>query len=448
MTEVRPIVTELLGQLGSSREARQYLEQFSRVTESRFAVIKVGGGVLAEELVALASALAFLHRLGLYPIVLHGAGPQLDQALAAAGVDTVKRDGLRVTTEEVMAIARPVIYRENARLVDALERLGVRARGLLHGVFECDFEDRDRLGLVGRVQSVQLESIRSAVDSGALPVVACLGETPSGQVMNINADIATRELVWTIEPFKIIFLTPTGGLLDRNGRIISAISLTQDYDQLIAQPWVHSGMQLKLAQIHDTLAPLPPSASVSITSSAKLTRELFTHTGAGTLVRKGERIGWIEHIDQDQWMRLETLLEASFERTLRPDWLEDRCVSGLLWADSGRAAALIVEGLDGLPYLDKIVVTPEARGEGLGAALWQALRQRFPAMYWRARINNPIASWYFQQARTSYRQDPWVIYTIGVDDQHVTRLVSDAAGRDSGWQAKVSPSTLDAEQEH
>ncbi|MEM7053508.1 MAG: acetylglutamate kinase [Pseudomonadota bacterium] len=434
MTEVRPIVTELLGQLGSSREARQYLEQFSRVNESRFAVVKVGGGVLAEELDELAGALAFLHQLGLYPIVLHGAGPQLNQALAEAGIETQKHNGLRVTTEEVMAVARPVIYRENARLVDALEHLGVRARGLLHGVFECNFEDREKLGLVGKVEQIDLNPIRSAVGSGALPVVACLGETRSGQVMNINADIATRELVWAIEPFKIIFLTPTGGLLDRNSRVISAISLSDDYEELIQQPWVHSGMQLKLTQIHETLAPLPASASVSITSSAKLTRELFTHTGAGTLIRKGERIEWFESLNETQIHRFEPLLETSFNRTLRDNWLQSRNVRGLLMAESGRAAALIVNGKDDLPYLDKIVVTPEARGEGLGAALWQALRQRFPAMYWRARINNPIAGWYFQQARTSHRQDPWVIFTIGVDnDAQVSGLVADAAGRDSGW---------------
>lgn len=434
MTEVRPIVTELLGQLGSSREARQYLEQFSRVNESRFAVVKVGGGVLAEDLDALVAALAFLHRLGLYPIVMHGAGPQLDRALAEAGIETLKRDGLRVTSEEVMAIARPVIYRENAKLVDALERHGVRARGLLHGVFECDFADRERLGLVGEVADVHLEPVRGAVQAGALPVVACLGESRSGQVMNINADIATRELVWAIKPYKIIFLTPTGGLLDENGRIISAISLTNDYEGLIAQSWVHSGMQLKLAQIRDMLEPLPASASVSITSAEKLTRELFTHTGAGTLVRKGEQIEWYERIPDDRRSALEALLEAAFDRKLRADWLEGRPVRGLLMAESGRAAALILEGADGVPYLDKIVVTPEARGEGLGAALWQALRARCPAMYWRARINNPIAGWYFQQAETSHRRDQWVVYTIGIEDYgQMERLVKDAAARDSGW---------------
>ena len=434
MAEVRPIVTELLGQLGSSREARQYLEQFSKVNESRFAVVKVGGGVLAEELDELAAALAFLHQLGLYPIVLHGAGPQLDQALAEAGIETQKNNGLRVTTEEVMAVARPVIYRENARLVDALEKLNVRARGILHGVFNCDFEDRETLGLVGKVETIDLNPMRSAVSAGALPVVACLGETPSGQVLNINADIATRELVWAIEPFKIIFLTPTGGLLDRNDRVISAISLSDDYEDLIQQPWVHSGMQLKLTQIHETLAPLPASASVSITSSAKLTRELFTHTGAGTLIRKGERIEWFDSLDSDQLGRLEPLLETSFGRMLREDWLQSRDVRGLLMAESGRAAALIVNGKKGMPYLDKIVVTPEARGEGLGAALWQSLRQRFPAMYWRARINNPIAGWYFQQARTTHRNEPWVVFTIGIDDDAVvSELVADASGRDSGW---------------
>jgi len=438
MSEVRPIVTELLGQLGSSREARQYLEQFSRVNEARFAVVKVGGGVLADNLDNLVAALTFLHRLGLYPIVLHGAGPQLDQALAEAGIETLKRGGLRVTSEEVMAIARPVIYQENAKLVDALERHGVRARGLLHGVFECDFADREKLGLVGEVADVHLDSVHRSVSAGALPVVASLGESRAGQVMNINADIATRELVWAIKPYKIIFLTPTGGLLDENGRIISAISLTNDYEGLVAQSWVHSGMQLKLAQIRDMLDPLPASASVSITSAEKLTRELFTHTGAGTLVRKGEQIEWYEQIPAARRAELEALLEAAFDRQLRPDWLEGRPVLGLLLAQSGRAAALIVEGADGVPYLDKIVVTPEARGEGLGAALWQALRARAPAMYWRARINNAIAGWYFQQAEASHRCGQWVVYTIGIEDfTQLERLVADAAARDSGWQGEI-----------
>lgn len=439
---VRPIVVELLGQLGSSREAQQYLEQFSQVNESHFAVIKVGGGILAEQLDELAAALGFLHRLGLYPIVLHGAGQQLDQALADAGIENVKHDGLRVTSEDVMAVARPVIYRENARLVDRLEQHGVRARGLLHGIFECEFEDRDRLGLVGQVKRIDLTPIRTAVEAGMLPVVACLGETRAGQVVNINADVATRELVWEIEPYKIIFLTPAGGLLDGSGRIISSISLSSDYDDLLSRDWVHSGMRLKLQQIRNMLEPLPPSASVSITSAEKLTRELFTHTGAGTLLRQGEQIDWLEQIPDDRLPALQALIESSFGRSLREDWLQDRELHGLLIAASNRAAAVVLRGHDGVPYLDKLAVTPEARGEGLGASLWQALISRCPQLYWRARVSNPISNWYFQQADICHREGEWVVFVNGCSDyQLIHALAADAVQRDSGWQPQ-QPATV------
>ena len=435
MVEVRQTVIELLGQLGSSREARQYLKQFSRIEESRFAVVKVGGAVLRDDIDELAAALAFLHRLGLTPIVLHGAGPQLDEAMQEAGVPIEKHEGLRVTTEAVMAVVRPVVYKANASLVDALEARGVRARGILHGVFNASLADPEKLGLVGQIDSIELDPIRSAVRAGAMPVVACLGESAGGQVMNINADIAARELVWTVRPYKVIFLTGTGGLLDQNGRIISAISISGDYEHLIAQDWVHSGMQLKLEQIKDMLERLPPETSVSITSAAKLTRELFTHTGAGTLIRRGERIDWLDQIPEEYVARLEGMLEDSFGRRLRPDWRRGRDLKGLLLAESGRAAALIAHGVDGIPYLDKFVVTPEAQGEGLGAALWQMLRGRFPRLYWRSRASNPIAGWYLQQAHASFRQGEWIVHVIGVEDFSVLqRLVEDARSRDSGWQ--------------
>jgi acetylglutamate kinase len=287
---------------------------------------------------------------------------------------------------------------------------------------------------VGEVRDVHLEPLRAAVRAGALPVVACLGESRSGQVLNVNADVATRELVLALQPYKIIFITPTGGLLDGQGRIVSAISLTDDFEGLMAQAWLHSGMQLKLAQIRAMLDPLPRSVSASITSAANLTRELFTHTGAGTLVRKGESIAWYDAVPGARRNEFEALLEQAFGRRLRKDWLDDRPVRGLLMAESGRAAALILEGKEGVPYLDKIVVTPEARGEGLAAALWQALRARAPAMYWRARVSNPIAGWYFQNAETTHRRGPWVVYTVGVADHaQLERLVADAAARDSGW---------------
>ncbi len=434
MPDVRQLVQELLAQLGSNREARQYLKEFSGANRARFAVVKVGGGILRDQLDELASALAFLHRLGLIPVVLHGAGPQLDEALAEAGIETVRRDGLRVTSEAVMALARPLMYRENLRLVDALESRDIRARSIQHGVFQCRVLDREQLGLVGEVERVHLGAVESAVRSGAIPVLTCLGESPAGQVLNINADVATRELVWALEPHKVIFLSPTGGLLDRQGRIISAVSLTNDYEALMQQSWVHSGMRLKLQQINEMLQRLPDSASVSITSAAHLTRELFTYRGAGTLVRKGEAINSYAAADAETVATVRGLVEQSFEKNLRDDWFEKLQEPMILLSETNRAAAVIVNGIDGVPYLDKFIVTPDAQGEGLGAAIWQVVRARFPALYWRSRNTNPITSWYFQQADSSNRSGQWVAFTLGIDDAaQRERCVQDAIARDSGW---------------
>lgn len=435
MTNIRTIVNEVLSQLGSSREAQQYLKQFSSVDSMRFAVVKIGGGILEHQLEPLASALAFLYHLGLMPIVLHGAGPQLDRALSNAGIETRRHNGLRVTTDEVMAVARPVIYRANRSLVKALEDHDVHALGIQHGVFGCDFLDQDGLGLVGDIFEVELEAIRDAVNAGRLPVIGCLGESRSGQVMNINADIAARELIWAIRPHKIIFITPTGGLLDESGRIISAISLNNDYDYLLQQAWVHSGMRLKLEQINELLSGLPASASVSMTSVEHLARELFTHRGAGTLLRSGEAV--VEHKRLDEQLRteLKQLLEQSFQRSLVPDYFDQLPLERVLMSESGGAAVIVLRGIDGLPYLDKFAVTPEAQGSGLGAAVWQNLIQLYPQLYWRSRITNPVSQWYFEQADSCIRQGGWVAFSNGITDfAQLQRCTEDSLGRAESWQ--------------
>jgi acetylglutamate kinase len=434
MGEIRSVVSQVLSQLGTSREARYYLKQYSSDAELQFAVIKIGGAVLEEQLESLAAALAFLRNLGLMPIILHGAGPQLDVALAQASIETVKRDGLRVTTPEVMEVARPVIYRANRRLVSALEDQGVRAQGIQHGVFVCAYLDRESFGLVGDIRRVDLEAIREVVHRGILPVVACLGESPTGQVMNINADIAARELIWEVKPHKIIFLTGTGGLLDESGRIISAISLRSDYEYLLEQDWVHSGMQLKLEQINHLLSGLPESASVSITSVDNLARELFTHRGAGTLIRIGEEILERTEFSPDLKRKATALLEQSFDRTLKPDYFDGLPLECVLSSESNGAMAVVLRGVDGISYLDKFAVTPEAQGAGLGAAVWQALIHRCPQLYWRSRIGNPVTAWYFDQAEASFTEDKWVAFSVGIHDfDQLRRCKEDCLARAESW---------------
>ena len=137
--------------------------------------------------------------------------------------------------------------------------------------------------------------IQSSLRAGHLPILTSFGETASGQIVNLGSDTAVRELAVATQPYKMIFLTEVGGLLGEDGRIISAVNLAEDYDFLMAQPWVHSGMRSKLQEIKHLLEGLPDSSSASITSPDHLARELFTHVGSGTLVRRGERALGAEH---------------------------------------------------------------------------------------------------------------------------------------------------------
>jgi acetylglutamate synthase len=203
------------------------------------------------------------------------------------------------------------------------------------------------------------------------------------------------------------------------------------------QPWLHSGMRLKLQHINEMLQKLPDNTSVSITSAANLTRELFTYRGAGTLVRKGEAIHVFEDPDEGTLERVLGLVEDSFARKLRDGWYATLNEPLVLLSETGRAAAILTKGKDGVPYLDKFIVTSDAQGEGLGAAVWQVVRARFPSLYWRSRNSNPITPWYFQQADSSNRAGQWVIFTLGIDDaEQRQRCVEDGFNHDTGWLKK------------
>jgi bifunctional N-acetylglutamate synthase/kinase len=414
MNELRPTIVRLLSNLGSTREIQLYLERFSRVQAVRFAVVKVGGAVLRDELGALVSSLAFLQQVGLTPIVVHGAGPQLDEELAAAGIEKKVVDGLRFTSPEGLAIVRRVLQLQNLRLVEALQAEGVRATSIPTGVFECELLGRRKYGFVGKVRRVHTSGMRAAIDVGSIPVIASLGETPSGQIVNVNADWAANELVKRVQPYKIIFLTGTGGLLDDRGKIIDSISLVTDYGRLMAQPWLHSGMRVKMEQIHDLLMALPPSSSLSITSPDEMAKELFTHRGSGTLVRRGERIrrhaSW-KPVDQ---ARFRDLVASSFGRPLVEDYFERTKPFRVYLSEHYRAAIVLTKESGGLVYMDKFAVAADAKGEGLGRAIWEVMRAENPRLFWRSRRGNAVNEFYFANADGAVKDDAWTTFWYGM----------------------------------
>lgn len=431
--QTRLTIVRLLSSMASTKEISQYLKRFSQLDAARFAVVKVGGAVLRDDLEALTSSLAFLQDVGLTPIVIHGAGPQLDEALSAAGIDKRTVDGLRVTSPEALAVVRRVFHAQNLKLVEALQAADARATSIVSGVFEADYLDRETYGLVGEVRQVHLAPIEAALNAGSIPVIASLGETAGGQILNINADFAANELVQVLKPYKIVFLTGTGGLLDgtpgNEGRVIDSINLSTEYDHLIAQPWIDGGMRVKIEQIKALLDKLPLSSSVSITRPSELAKELFTHKGSGTLVRRGERVlafrGW-EGVDRE---RMRGLIESSFGRRLKAGYF-DAITPHRVYVSENYRAALVLTVEDGIAYLDKFAVLDDAQGEGLGRAVWQMMREANPRLFWRSRHGNAVNPFYYSESDGCCKQAQWKVFWYGLQGfDEIERCVAHCATR-------------------
>ncbi len=412
--QTRQTIVRLLSSMASAKEISQYLKRFSQLDAKRFAVVKVGGAILRDDLDALVSSLGFLQQVGLTPIIVHGAGPQLDGELAAAGISKRAIDGLRVTSPETLAIVRRVFLAQNLKLVKALQESETRATSIVSGVFEAEFLDQEKYGLVGKVASINLAPIEASLNAGSIPVIASLGETASGQILNINADFAANELVQVLQPYKIIFLTGTGGLLDNSGNVIDSINLSTEYEHLMAQPWLHSGMRVKIEQVKDLLDRLPLTSSVSITRPAELAKELFTHKGSGTLVRRGEIVSSYTSWDQIDHIRMRSLIESSFGRTLVPDYFEQTRLHRAYVSENYRAAVILTDE-DGDIYMDKFAVLDDAQGEGLGRAVWQVMRDENPRLFWRSLHGNPANAFYFAESDGCYKLPRFTAFWYGMD---------------------------------
>ncbi|WP_154222608.1 acetylglutamate kinase [Marinicella rhabdoformis] len=433
--KAQQMIKKVLSHFNDSREAQHYLKRYHD-DEQKFAVVKVGGGIIADELNSLTESLAILSQMGLTPIIIHGGGPQIDRAMAEVGISSVKKDGLRVTSSRQMRLIDQLMSKINALVVDSLKKWSVPAQSFTHGVFACQLIDQSKYGSVGEVIALELAAVKKCLAQGVVPVLSCLGYIPeSSQAVNINADTATRALVAAIKPHKTLFVTPTGGLLNEKNQVISAIQLRHDYDHLMSQKWLHSGMKLKLQQINRLLEMMDSSHSVSITSCQNLVKELFTHKGAGTYISLGEKISCNSDSDQIDWLELSGILECSFGRQLKVDWWQDLTLLNVFIAESGRAAAVVCKGHDNVPYLDKFAVTPEAQGEGLAASLWQEIIKNHPSLYWRSRYNNEINPWYHKKADFSVKQEQgdWIGFACGLTAAVATACTAQAFLIDPGW---------------
>ncbi|CAE6441411.1 unnamed protein product [Rhizoctonia solani] len=451
----RDTITRLLYSIGTKREVERYLRIFSASSNpaapAKFAVLKVGGAVL-EKIDELALSLSFLSRVGLYPVVLHGAGPQLNDILENEGVIPDYIDGIRITDAKTLGIARRVFLEENMKLVNALEKLGTRARPITSGVFTADYLDKPKYGLVGKITRVDKRPLEASIRAGALPILTSLAESPEGQILNVNADIAAGELAKELEPLKIVYLNEKGGLFHGvTGEKLDVINLDEEYSELMKQPWVKFGTKLKIREIKELLDHLPRSSSVAIISADSLQKELFTDSGAGTMIRRGYKLfkaGSIEEIGADR------LRQVIHDRD--PDILAGlSSVAGVLsdlkkapytiYGDEPFDCVAIVQHPEGeTPVMTKLLPSKNGILNNVTDNVFNSIRKDHKRLFWTARADDENRAWHFERADGSFTRQGRSLFWYGVQDvKEVERIVKgfEETGRIERAYLPVGPST-------
>ncbi|KAH8601475.1 hypothetical protein B0O99DRAFT_501655 [Bisporella sp. PMI_857] len=422
----RSTVVQLLSNIGSKREVQQYLSHFSSVSSQQFAVIKVGGAIITEHLESLTSALAFLNHVGLFPVVVHGAGPQLNKLLEEAGVEPQFEEGIRVTDGKTLAVARKLFLEENLKLVEKLEEMGVRARPITSGVFGADYLDKEKYDLVGRINKVNKGPIEAAINAGCLPILTSMAETPEGQVLNVNADVAAGELARSLQPLKIVYLSEKGGLFnaDTNEKI-SAINLDEEYDHLMSQWWCRYGTRLKIKEIKELLEGLPRTSSVAIIHPADLQKELFTDTGAGTLIRRGNKLETVTSVSGfEDLQKLKEVLVRDREG-LDAKATVDRYVDGLksqefkAYFDEPMDALAIVlppSSATSLANLATFTITKAGWLTNVADNVFAAIKKDHPKLVWTVKEDDENLTWFFDKSEGSLSKDGEVMFWYGIEN--------------------------------
>ncbi len=277
-------------------EALPYIRSFFGKT----IVVKYGGAAMVEEKLKMevAQDIVLMRYVGMRPVIVHGGGPQIGDAMAKAGLTPTFIDGLRVTDPETMRIVEAVMVGSiNQEIVGLINRSGGTAVGLSgkDGNFIRARKARPRmgkggdtevvdLGLVGDIVAVNPKVVRSLEEEGFIPVIAPTGVDEEGITYNINADLAAGEIAAALAAEKLILLTDTDGILDREGRLCSSLG-RDDVERLVEEQVISKGMIPKVkACLRALEAEVQKTHIINGTIPHALLLELFTAEGVGTEV--------------------------------------------------------------------------------------------------------------------------------------------------------------------
>ncbi|MBU2570010.1 MAG: acetylglutamate kinase [Gammaproteobacteria bacterium] len=279
-------------------EALPYIRRFKDKT----VVVKYGGNAMIDESLknSFAQDIVMMKLVGLNPIVVHGGGPQIGDLLKRLGKTTEFIDGMRVTDSETMDVVEMVLGGlVNKEIVNLINRHGGKAVGLTgkdgdfirankikmkKNAIEVQEPEIIDLGHVGEVSSIDPAVLSMLNHSDFIPVIAPIGVGDDGHSYNINADLVAGKVAEVLKAEKLILLTNTAGILDKQQNLLTGLSL-KDVDDFIADGTISGGMIPKTRCATDALKGGVSSVHIidgRVEHAVLL--ELFTDQGVGTLL--------------------------------------------------------------------------------------------------------------------------------------------------------------------
>ena len=277
-------------------EAMPYIRRF----HSRIVVVKYGGNAMTEEGLkrSFAADVVLLKLVGIHPVVVHGGGPQIEQLLCRVGKKGEFVQGMRVTDAETMDIVEMVLAGQvNKEIVELINTAGgravgltgqdgglIRARKLLMSTPGNPDETVD-IGQVGEIQSIDPAVILTLSQQGFIPVIAPIASGEEGETYNINADVVAGKIAEILRAEKLVLMTNTAGVLDRDGQLLTGLTAKR-VDELFADGTISGGMLPKIASALDAAkAGVNAVHIIDGRVDHALLLEIMTDSGVGTMIR-------------------------------------------------------------------------------------------------------------------------------------------------------------------
>jgi acetylglutamate kinase len=278
-------------------EALPYIQRFHGKT----VVVKYGGNAMTDEKLrhSFAGDVVLLKLVGINPVIVHGGGPQIDDQLRKVGKKGEFIQGMRVTDAETMDVVEMVLGGQvNTDIVNLINQHGGRAVGLsgtdgpLIRARKMMMRGKDNpdelidIGQVGEVESIDPEVIRVLTAQNFVPVIAPVGVGKDGESYNINADLVAGKLAEILKAEKLVVLTNTPGVLDKNGNLLTGLTAKR-IDALFADGTISGGMLPKIGSALEAVKNGVNSCHI-IDGRVEhaLLLEILTSEGVGTQIKR------------------------------------------------------------------------------------------------------------------------------------------------------------------